>query len=119
MSNIPSDIQSTAPATKILLVEDSFENRDMLTRRLQRRGYTVCSAEDGATGVAMSVTEQPDVILMDVALGEMDGWQATTLIKADARTSKIPVIALTAHALLISKIPQPRPEGSSGEPPAS
>jgi len=86
-------------ASKILLVEDSFENRDMLTRRLQRRGFTVCSAPDGSTGVAMSVSEKPDVILMDVALGEMDGWQATRLIKSDARTSNIPIIALTAHAL--------------------
>lgn len=80
-------------------MEDSFPNRDMLTRRLQRRGFTVCSAPDGSTGVAMSVSEKPDVILMDVALGEMDGWQATRLIKADVRTSNIPIIALTAHAL--------------------
>lgn len=83
----------------ILIVEDSFANRDMLTRRLQRRGFTVCSAADGSTGVAMSVSERPDLVLMDVALGEMDGWQATRLIKSDARTARIPVIALTAHAL--------------------
>lgn len=95
----PEQVASAATARKILLVEDSFENRDMLTRRLQRNGFTVCSAEDGYTGVAMSLSEQPDVILMDVALGEIDGWQATRLIKADARTSRIPVIALTAHAL--------------------
>jgi two-component system, cell cycle response regulator DivK len=89
-----------APADKkVLIVEDSAANRDMLTRRLQRRGFRVCSAADGLAGVAMSVSELPDVILMDVALGEMDGWQATRLIKADARTSQIPVIALTAHAL--------------------
>lgn len=99
MSNISNDGRPAAQAKKILLVEDSFENRDMLTRRLQRRGFTVCNAPDGATGVAMSVAEKPDVILMDVALGEMDGWQATRLIKADARTSHIPIIALTAHAL--------------------
>jgi CheY-like chemotaxis protein len=99
MSNIPNDSKPAPQARKILLVEDSFENRDMLTRRLQRRGFTVCSAPDGATGVAMSVSENPDVILMDVALGEMDGWQATRLIKADIRTSDIPIIALTAHAL--------------------
>lgn len=98
MSGIP-DSQPAKRATKILIVEDSFPNRDMLTRRLQRRGFTVCSAEDGASGVAMSVSERPDLILMDVALGEMDGWQATRFIKADARTSRIPVIALTAHAL--------------------
>ncbi len=88
-----------SPATKILLVEDSRANRDMLTRRLERRGFTVCSAEDGPSGVAMSVSENPDLILMDVALGAMDGWEATQLIKADPRTSTIPIIALTAHAL--------------------
>ncbi|MFT4240647.1 MAG: aminotransferase class I/II-fold pyridoxal phosphate-dependent enzyme [Acidovorax sp.] len=96
----PITTDDTRPQTaKILLVEDSFANRDMLTRRLQRRGFRVCSAADGATGVAMTVSEQPDLVLMDVALGEMDGWQATQLIKADTRTQGIPVIALTAHAL--------------------
>lgn len=99
MSGNIHDAGQESQARKILLVEDSYENRDMLTRRLQRRGFQVCSAVDGFTGVAMSVSEMPDVILMDVALGEMDGWQATRLIKADARTSNIPVIALTAHAL--------------------
>lgn len=86
-------------ATKILLVEDSVPNRDMLTRRLQSRGFVVCSAEDGPSGVAMAASEMPDVILMDVALGAMDGWEATRRIKADPRTANIPVIALTAHAL--------------------
>ncbi len=99
MAHLPTDGNSVSPAKKILLVEDSFANRDMLTRRLQRRGFTVCGAEDGFAGVAMSVSERPDVILMDVALGEMDGWQATRLIKADLRTAHIPIIALTAHAL--------------------
>jgi len=99
MSDFSNDSTAAPQATKILLVEDSFANRDMLTRRLQRRGFMVCSAPDGSTGVAMSVSEKPDVILMDVALGEMDGWQATRLIKADVRTSNIPIIALTAHAL--------------------
>ena len=99
MSGIPDDSRPASHAKKVLIVEDSFANRDMLTRRLQRRGFTVCSAADGSTGVAMSVSEMPDVILMDVALGEMDGWQATRFIKADARTARIPVIALTAHAL--------------------
>ena len=99
MNNLLNSGEAAPQARKILLVEDSFENRDMLTRRLQRRGFTVCSAPDGSTGVAMSVSEKPDVILMDVALGEMDGWQATRLIKSDARTSSIPIIALTAHAL--------------------
>ena len=99
MNHLPNRSEPAPQAGKILLVEDSFENRDMLTRRLQRRGFEVCSAADGFAGVAMSVSEKPDVILMDVALGEMDGWQATRLIKSDARTSGIPIIALTAHAL--------------------
>jgi CheY-like chemotaxis protein len=99
MSGIPSDRRPASQTKKILIVEDSFANRDMLTRRLQRRGFAVCGAADGSTGVAMALSEMPDVILMDVALGEMDGWQATRLIKADARTARIPVIALTAHAL--------------------
>jgi len=84
---------------KVLLVEDNEMNRDMLTRRLQRYGYSVCCAHDGAAGVTMAISERPDLILMDVALGEMDGWEATLLIKADPATSAIPVIALTAHAL--------------------
>ena len=84
---------------KILLVEDNEMNRDMLTRRLQRHGFLVCCAIDGAGGVAMAASEAPDLILMDVALGEMDGWEATQLIKANPATSAIPIIALTAHAL--------------------
>ena len=84
---------------KILLVEDNEMNRDMLTRRLQRHGFLVCCACDGAEGVAMAATEMPDLILMDVALGAMDGWEATQLIKAQPLTAAIPVIALTAHAL--------------------
>jgi CheY-like chemotaxis protein len=95
-----TDIGDTAPpSAKILLVEDSLPNRDMLTRRLERQGFAVCCAVDGSTGVAMSVSEMPNVILMDVALGAMDGWEATRLIKADPRTMNIPIIALTAHAL--------------------
>jgi CheY-like chemotaxis protein len=84
---------------KILLVEDNEMNRDMLTRRLQRHGFTVCCAPDGPTGVAMALDEAPDLILMDVALGEMDGWEATQLIKARPSTAHIPIVALTAHAL--------------------
>jgi CheY-like chemotaxis protein len=84
---------------KILLVEDNEMNRDMLTRRLQRHGFTVCCAHDGASGVAMAVSERPHLILMDVALGEMDGWEATQLIKANPATAAIPIVALTAHAL--------------------
>lgn len=89
----------TPLGVKVLLVEDSLPNRDMLTRRLERRGFTVCSAADGPSGVAMAASEMPDVILMDVALGAMDGWEATRLIKANPQTSDIPIIALTAHAL--------------------
>ena len=84
---------------KILLVEDNEMNRDMLTRRLQRFGFTVCCAQDGLAGVLMAASERPDLILMDVALGAMDGWEATQLIKASPATAPIPVIALTAHAL--------------------
>src|ERR1700688_2076475 len=84
---------------KILLVEDNEINREMLTRRLVRQGFEVCCACDGAAGVAMALSEMPDLILMDVALGEMDGWEATLLIKANPVTAAIPIIALTAHAL--------------------
>jgi CheY-like chemotaxis protein len=85
--------------TKILLVEDNEMNRDMLTRRLARHGFEVCCAPDGPTGVRMAEEEMPALILMDVALGDMDGWEATTLIKARPSTADIPIIALTAHAL--------------------
>ena len=84
---------------KILLVEDNEMNRDMLTRRLVRHGFEVVCAPDGPTGVSMAADESPDLILMDVALGDMDGWEATLLIKARASTAHIPIIALTAHAL--------------------
>lgn len=84
---------------KILLVEDNESNRDMLKRRLERHGFDICWAADGPTGIAMALDERPDVILMDVALGDMDGWEATQRIKADPSTADIPVIALTAHAL--------------------
>src|SRR4029077_10930929 len=84
---------------RILLVEDNEINRDLLTRRLQRHGFTVCCAHDGAAGLAMASREVPHLILMDVALGEMDGWEATQLIKANPATSAIPSVALTAHAL--------------------
>ena len=85
--------------TKILLVEDNEMNRDMLGRRLGRSGFTVCFAVDGPSGVTMAHSEMPDLILMDVALGEMDGWEATRLIKRNPQTANIPIIALTAHAL--------------------
>jgi CheY-like chemotaxis protein len=84
---------------KILLVEDNEMNQDMLTRRLERRGYQVVLATDGAQGVALAGSESPDLILMDMSLPVMDGWDATRHIKADPATSSIPVIALTAHAM--------------------
>jgi len=84
---------------KVLLVEDNEMNRDMLARRLQRRGFEVVFALDGAQGVAMSKTELPDIVLMDMSLPVMNGWEATRAIKADATTQHIPVIALTAHSM--------------------
>ncbi len=84
---------------KILLVEDNEMNRDMLSRRLQRRGYDVVMALDGQQGVEMAGAEMPDLILMDMSLPVMDGWEATRRLKADPQTSSIPVIALTAHAM--------------------
>lgn len=85
--------------TKVLIVEDDEMNRDMLQRRLQRSGYTVICAFDGPQGIAMAASEQPHIILMDVALGEMDGWEAATIIRQHPATADIPIIALTAHAL--------------------
>ena len=84
---------------KILLVEDNEMNRDMLGRRLQRHGFQLCFAIDAPSGITMADEEMPDVILMDIALGEMDGWEATRRIKANPKTARIPIIALTAHAL--------------------
>src|ERR1041384_4323904 len=84
---------------KILLVEDNEMNRDMLSRRLQRRGYEVVIAVDGRQGVAMAASEAPALILMDMSLPELDGWDATRQIKAAPATRAIPVIALTAHAM--------------------
>jgi two-component system, cell cycle response regulator DivK len=85
--------------TKILIVEDNEMNRDMLARRLERKNYEVVCAIDGPEGIAMASSEMPDVILMDVALGEMDGWEATAEIRGNPATAHIPIIALTAHAL--------------------
>ncbi len=84
---------------KILLVEDNEMNRDMLSRRLERKGYEVFMAVDGAQGVAMAKAEHPDLILMDMSLPVIDGWEATRQIKANPQTKIIPVIALTAHAM--------------------
>lgn len=84
---------------KILLVEDNEMNRDMLSRRLARRGHEILIAVDGAEGVARASADLPDLILMDMSLPILDGWEATRRIKADPSTAGIPVIALTAHAM--------------------
>jgi CheY-like chemotaxis protein len=84
---------------RILVVEDNEMNRDMLTRRLIRRGYEVLVAEDGVAGVATARTQKPDLVLMDMSLPVMDGWEATRQLKGDEATRAIPVIALTAHAM--------------------
>lgn len=85
--------------SKILLVEDNEMNRDMLSRRLERRGYQVVIAVDGAQGVALARSEMPHLILMDMDLPVLDGWEATRQLKAAPETQSIPVIALTAHAM--------------------
>ena len=85
---------------KILLVEDNEMNRDMLSRRLERRGYQVLIAVDGEQGLAMAQSEAPDLILMDMSLPVLDGWEAARQLKAASETRAIPIIALTAHAML-------------------
>ena len=84
---------------KILLIEDNEMNRDMLSRRLERKEFEVVIAVDGQAGINMAASESPDLILMDLSLPIVDGWEATRLIKADPATQAIPVIALTAHAM--------------------
>ena len=84
---------------KVLLVEDQEDNRDMLSRRLKKRGYEVAIAVDGAEGVEKARSETPDLILMDMSLPVMDGWEATRILKAEDGTRSIPVVALTAHAM--------------------
>jgi two-component system, cell cycle response regulator DivK len=86
-------------AAKILLVEDNEMNRDMLSRRLLRRGYAVLTAVDGESGLALTKSETPALVLMDMSLPGIDGWEATRQLKADPATRAIPVIALTAHAM--------------------
>jgi len=88
---------------KILLVEDNEMNRDMLTRRLQRKGYEVVTAHDGEQGHSLAFSENPDIILMDISLPVMDGWEITRLLKANEATRHIPIIALTAHALVTDR----------------
>jgi CheY-like chemotaxis protein len=84
---------------KILLVEDNEMNRDMLSRRLLRRGYEVVLAEDGARGVELARSEAPDLVLMDMSLPVIDGWEATRRLRSDPACAKVPIIALTAHAM--------------------
>ncbi|MCH8225121.1 MAG: response regulator [Chloroflexi bacterium] len=84
---------------KVLVVEDNEMNRDMLSRRLERRGYEVITAVDGEDGVNKAQSESPDMILMDMDLPVLDGWAATRQLKASPETKSIPVIALTAHAM--------------------
>ena len=96
MSTIQRDARRP---TKILLVEDNTLNADMLRRRLARAGFEVVVAPDGLQAVAQATRERPDLILMDLSLPEIDGWEATRRLKSDLRTAAIPVIALTAHAM--------------------
>lgn len=86
--------------TKVLLVEDNEMNRDMLSRRLTKKGFDVVMAVNGEIGVEMSLSENPDIILLDMSLPVMDGWTAAGHIKANDKTQKIPIIALTAHAMI-------------------
>jgi len=84
---------------KILLVEDNELNRDMLSRRLKRKGFTVLSAKNGQEGIDVAISENPDIILMDLSLPVVDGWTAAKMLKSDNTTKSIPIIALTAHAM--------------------
>jgi two-component system, cell cycle response regulator DivK len=84
---------------RILIIEDNEENLDALTRRLQRRGFEIVSAQDGRLGIDKARLEKPDLILMDMNMPELDGWEATRQLKADEAMRDIPVIALTAHAM--------------------
>ena len=85
--------------TRLLLVEDNEMNRDMLSRRLRRRGFVVLIAADGEEGVSMAAAEKPDLVLMDMSLPILDGWEATRRLRATPGTERIPVIGLTAHAM--------------------
>jgi CheY-like chemotaxis protein len=88
---------------KILLVEDNEMNREMLSRRLERKGHSVISAHDGEQGLFLAGSEAPDVILMDISLPLMNGWEVTRLLKSNEHTRHIPIIALTAHALVTDR----------------
>ena len=88
---------------RILLVEDNEMNRDMLSRRLIRRGYEVTMAIDGPAGIASAIENRPDLILMDISLPGMDGWEVSKVLRSRAETASIPIIALTAHAMEIDR----------------
>lgn len=88
---------------RILVVEDNDMNRDMLSRRLSRKGYSVLVAQDGEEGMNVAQAELPDLIIMDLSLPRVDGWEATRRLKAETKTSAIPIIALTAHAMSTDK----------------
>jgi len=88
---------------RILVVEDNEMNRDMLCRRLARKGFTILTAADGEQGINVAMAETPDVIIMDLSLPRIDGWEACRRLKANQSTSAIPVIALTAHAMSTDK----------------
>lgn len=90
--------------TVVLIIEDNPINRDVLGRRLERRGFIVRFAEDGPSGIQAASDVMPDIILMDIGLGEMDGWEATRRIKADPKTTNIPIVALTASAFESDRI---------------
>ncbi|SDG49299.1 response regulator [Alloyangia pacifica] len=90
--------------TTILIVEDNDMNLDMLSRRLQRKGYEILAARDGQAGVDMARDARPDIVLMDMSLPVLDGWAATRALRADAATAAIPVIALTAHAMEADRV---------------
>lgn len=87
-------------ARTILIVEDNSDNRSIYATLLRHHGYRVLEAEDGAEGLELARTELPDLVLMDISLPVLDGWQATELLKQDSQTASIPVIALTAHAMV-------------------
>jgi two-component system cell cycle response regulator DivK len=89
--------------TKILLIEDNKMNRDMLSSRLEKKGYSVITAIDGSQGHSMAILESPELILMDIGLPDMDGWEVTRRLKANESTRNIPIIALTAHALVTDR----------------
>ncbi len=91
--------QEGSPRAKVLLVEDNEMNRDMLSRRLIRRGFEVVFAANGQEGVDLAKSERPDIILMDMSLPVVDGWEATRRVKSDETTCRVPVIGLTAHAM--------------------